>query len=70
VRTFSDRLGRSTGGFAVLAWPSPHGNSGSMSFLVSHQGLDFETDLGPQTRRQVQEILDDNPASSWSPVRD
>ena len=41
--------GRMIGGFAMVAWPVSYGNSGVMTFLVNHQGVVFEKDLGPDT---------------------
>jgi hypothetical protein len=37
------------GGFAVLAYPAKYGNTGIMTFAVTHDGVVVETDLGPQT---------------------
>ena len=33
------------GGFALLAYPVEYGNSGIMTFMVSHDGTVFEKDL-------------------------
>jgi len=41
--------GRLFGGFAVVAWPASYGNSGVQSFLVNHEGIVYEKDLGPQS---------------------
>ena len=37
------------GGFAVVAWPASYGSSGVMSFLVNHDGVVYEKDLGAQS---------------------
>ena len=34
-------------GFALIAWPAKYGDSGVMSFMISHEGQVFEKDLGP-----------------------
>jgi hypothetical protein len=57
--------GRMIGGFAMVAWPVSYGNSGVMTFLVNHQGVVFEKDLGPDTAAAVQKILKFNPDKSW-----
>ena len=44
------------GGFALLAWPATYGVSGVMSFLVNHDGVVYQTDLGPQTADRVKAI--------------
>ena len=41
--------GKMIGGFALVAYPAQYGNSGVMTFLVSHQGVVFEKDMGPRT---------------------
>lgn len=40
---------RHRGGFATLAYPAEFGNSGIMSFIVSHHGKVYERDLGEET---------------------
>ena len=37
------------GGFALLAWPAEYGNSGVMTFLVNHNGVVYQKDLGDYT---------------------
>ncbi len=58
--------GRMIGGFAMVAWPVSYGNSGVMTFLVNHEGIVFEKDLGPDTAAAVQKIVKFNPDKSWS----
>jgi Protein of unknown function (DUF2950) len=57
--------GRMIGGFALLAWPVKYGNSGVMTFMVNHDGVVFEKDLGPDTAAAVQRITKFNPDKSW-----
>ncbi len=38
--------GRMIAGFAMVAYPAVHGESGVMTFIVSHNGKVFEKDLG------------------------
>ena len=42
-------LGHMIGGFALIAYPARYGVSGVKSFLVNHDGIVYETDLGPNT---------------------
>lgn len=57
--------GRMIGGFALVAWPVKYGNSGVMTFIVNHDGVVFEKDLGPDTAAAVQKITKFNPDKSW-----
>ncbi|MBL6459150.1 DUF2950 domain-containing protein [Belnapia sp. T6] len=60
--------GRMIGGFAVLAWPARHGDSGVMTFLADHQGEVRERDLGPDTARLARGITAFDPGPAWRPV--
>ena len=40
---------RMRGGFALVAWPIRYGDTGVMSFMVNHDGVVYEKDLGPGT---------------------
>ena len=53
------------GGFAVVAWPASYGTSGVMSFLVNHDGVVFEKDLGPQTASVASHMTRFDPDTSW-----
>jgi hypothetical protein len=41
--------GKMIGGFAVIAYPAKYGVSGVKTFMVSHDGMVYAADLGPQT---------------------
>jgi hypothetical protein len=56
------------GGFALVAWPATYGNSGVMTFLVNHDGIVFEKDLGPETSALAQKITKFDPDDSWNKV--
>ena len=58
--------GKMTEGFAVVAWPAIYDNSGVMTFLVSHQGVVYERDLGPRTERIAASMSVFDPDSHWS----
>ena len=57
--------GRMIGGFALIAWPASYRNSGVMTFMVNHDGVVFEKDLGPGTATVVGEITRFNPDKGW-----
>jgi hypothetical protein len=59
-----------TGGFAAIAWPARHGNSGVMTFIVNQQGIIFQKDLGAETEKAVQAITAYNPDETWDPTGD
>jgi len=60
--------GRLTGGFAVLAYPVEYQSSGVESFMISHDGVLYQKDLGPKTAEVAATIKTFNPDSSWSKV--
>ena len=53
------------GGFAVVAWPASYGSSGVMSFLVNHDGVVYEKDLGPQSGSIAGAMSRFNPDATW-----
>jgi hypothetical protein len=57
--------GRMIGGFALIAWPAAYGNSGVMTFIVNHDGVVYERDLGPNTAAAAGKITSFNPGKSW-----
>lgn len=62
--------GRLIGGFAVLAWPAGHGSTGWKSFMISHDGVVWERDLGPETARRAAAIQAFDPGAGWSRLAD
>jgi len=58
--------GRMIGGHALIAWPATYGNSGVMTFMINHDGVVFEKDLGPDTAAAAQKITKFNPDKSWT----
>lgn len=70
AKSYLDARGLLTGGFAAVAWPAKYGNSGVKTFLVSHQGIVFERDLGDDTESLVAAITTYDPGEDWHPTRD
>ena len=60
--------GRMIGGFALIAYPAEYGNTGVMTFMVNHQGVVFQKDLGTQTHSIAREIAAFNPDKTWTRV--
>jgi len=60
--------GAMIGGFALVATPADYEMTGVMTFMVSHDGVVYEQDLGPTTLDQFHAMERFNPDSSWEPV--
>ncbi len=58
------------GGFALAAAPAEYGVTGVKTFLVSHDGVVFEKDLGPKTAEIFRALERFNPDKGWKPVRE
>jgi hypothetical protein len=58
------------GGFALVAAPAVYKVTGVRSFIVSHQGVIYEKDLGSNTLEQFKQMERFNPDKSWTPVND
>jgi hypothetical protein len=56
------------GGFALVAAPSEYGVTGVRSFIVSHDGVVYEKDLGLKTLDEFNSMERFNPDQSWTPV--
>jgi hypothetical protein len=57
------------GGFGVLAFPVEYGQSGVMSFMVNHDGVVYQRDLGPDTAVAAAKIACFDP-TGWQVVPD
>lgn len=60
--------GKLFAGYAVMAWPVRYGETGVMSFLVSHMGLVYERDLGPNTAAKAAATKSFDPGTGWRRV--
>ena len=61
--------GRMIGGFAAVAYPARYANSGVMTFIVNHDGVVYERDLGPDTAKRAAAITSFDPGEGWKPVK-
>lgn len=59
---------RMRAGFALVAWPIQYGETGVTSFMISHDGVLYEKDLGPNSASIAGEMKVFNPDPSWSKV--
>jgi len=62
--------GKLFGGFAVLAYPAAYGNTGVKTFLVNHEGVVYEKDLGGTTPDHAAKIRRFDPDNTWAKVHD
>jgi hypothetical protein len=60
--------GRMSVGFALVAWPVDYGDSGVMTFVISHNGQVYEKDLGPDTGKVAHAMTLFDPDPSWKEV--
>lgn len=58
------------GGFAVVASPAEYGVTGVKSFIVSHDGVVYEQDLGRETLTVFRKMELFNPDKTWHPVKE
>jgi len=56
------------GGFALVAAPADYEVTGVMTFIVSHKGVVYQKDLGPETLDQFRAMELYNPDPAWEPV--
>ncbi len=60
--------GRMIGGFGMVAYPANYGVSGVMTFVVNHDGIVYEKNLGKDTAKIAQAIKLFNPDKTWRKV--
>jgi len=62
--------GKMIGGFALVAYPAKYGTSGIMTFIVSHDGVVYQKDLGEDTEESALAIKVFNPDKTWKKVEE
>jgi hypothetical protein len=60
--------GAMIGGFALVAAPAEYLVTGVKTFIVSHDGIVYQKDLGKQTLEQFRKMERYNPDSTWTPL--
>ena len=58
------------GGFALAAAPAEYGVTGVQTFMVSHTGIVYQQDLGPDTLKTFQSLERFNPDKTWKATDD
>ena len=56
------------GGFALVAAPAEYNVTGVRTFIVSHNGVVYEKDLGPKTLDEFKRMERYNPDKTWAPT--
>ena len=62
--------GNMIAGFAFIAFPADHGNSGIMTFMCSHQNKVYQKNFGDDSDLIAAGIDEYNPDATWSQVED
>jgi hypothetical protein len=62
--------GKTTGGFAFVAYPAEYRSSGVMTFIVGPDGVIYRKDLGKTTDLVAKAMKEYNPDSTWSKDED
>ncbi|HEY7541433.1 MAG TPA: DUF2950 domain-containing protein [Methylomirabilota bacterium] len=60
--------GHMIGGFALVAYPATYAVSGITTFIVSHDGVVYQKDLGPKTSQIANAMKIYNPDKTWTKV--
>jgi DUF2950 family protein len=58
--------GHMMAGFALVAFPAEYGVSGVMTFIVNHDGVVYQKDLGPRTRPLALAMRTFDPDRTWA----
>ncbi len=58
------------GGFALIAAPAKYRVTGVKTFMVSHDGVVYQKDLGPNSLQVAKTIERFNPDKTWTPVEE
>ena len=61
--------GKMMGGFGMVAYPAQYGSSGIMTFIVNHDGVVYQKDLGANTASVAQSMTKFNPDKTWTAVK-
>jgi len=59
---------RMRAGFALVAWPVKYGESGVMSFMVSHDGAVYQKNLGAKSDATARAMTRFDPDDSWQKI--
>jgi hypothetical protein len=62
--------GAMIGGFALIATPAEYGVTGIQTFIVNHNGIVYQKDLGPDSLNLAKQITRYNPDKTWVRTND
>ena len=57
--------GKMIGGFALVAYPAEYGASGVMTFVVNHDGVVYQKNLGKETEKIASAMMKFDPDKTW-----
>ena len=57
--------GKMIGGFALVAYPAEYGSSGIMTFIVNHDGVVYQQNLGSETAKVASAMKAYDPEETW-----
>lgn len=60
--------GKMIGGFALVAYPARYESSGIMAFIVNHDGVVYQKDLGENSKKDALAMKLFNPDTTWEKV--
>jgi hypothetical protein len=60
--------GKMVGGFAIVAYPATYAVSGVKTFIVNHDGVVYQKDLGPKTGKLAKSMKSFDPDKTWEKV--
>ena len=67
ARSYLSR-GQLANGFALVAWPARYGDTGVMSFLVNHDGVVYQKNLGAASAAIASAMTRFDPDATWTPL--
>lgn len=62
--------GHMVAGFAMIAYPADYGTSGVTTFIVNQRGKVYQKDLGTDTLKIAEEMIEYNPDKTWKLVQE
>jgi hypothetical protein len=62
--------GKMIGGFALVAWPAQYRVTGVKTFIISHDGILYQQDLGADTTKIASAITRYDPGKGWVVTED
>ena len=61
--------GKTTGGFAYVAYPAKYDDTGVQTFIINQDGVIYEKNLGKDTANLAKAISEFNPDNTWTALQ-